>query len=96
MLGELTPEQVDEWWAAFRLEPWDVERELVADLKATLFNIVKLVFCAISGDELTESEIFTPEHFLEGHKTKPPGKRRLTAREQEIVMKARFGRKRSQ
>ncbi len=95
MLDELTPEQFNEWWAMYLIEPWGDDWKQTGAICETAYNMGLVTSRAFGGGRIEKSDLRKADDYIPRLRTKKerratPG-RMLGGREAECVLRAQFG-----
>lgn len=61
MLAEMTPEEFEERWAHWLVEPWGKEMEVASAVGAMILNAIRM---AVSTEKVPEDELYPLDFFL--------------------------------
>lgn len=89
MLDSISPEQFDEWMAYYLLEPWGDEWLQAGTIAAEVRN-AGLRSLAAAGVQVDDRDFRNPKQYVPKVR-KSKGTRRVSGRELEQTMRARFG-----
>jgi hypothetical protein len=93
MLADMSPEEFEERWAHYRVEPWGDWSLWFARMCAILHNGFVNLMAAATLSVPDESMYRTEAYYMPGgDKESQPQKRRLTDAEAEAVDRARYRR----
>jgi len=94
MLEDMTPEEFDERWAHYRVEPWGDWFRWFAILFAMVHNGIVNIIAALTGTPANDDLFKTEADFMphQGEKPAKAKKRRLTAQEAEHLDRMRYRR----
>lgn len=90
MLADMTPEQFREWEVEHYIQPWGDEWDQAGTIAAAAHN-AGIWSKAAAGVEPEADDFLTPEHFIPGRTPQSRKPKRLTGREMEFEMRARYG-----
>lgn len=69
MLDEITPEEFDEWWAYYTLEPWGDEWRQACLVAAEAANAGKIALSPHLKRPLSRTDLVQPEDYLTTRKS---------------------------
>jgi len=97
MLDVMTPEQMDGWYAAYLLDPWDDGWRQAGTIASKVNNGCLLV-AQSNGADIKQKDFSEPDDFIPkvvfGARTKKRRRRRdetLSARQTELALRRQFG-----
>jgi hypothetical protein len=61
MLSRMTPEEFDERWAHWFVEPWGKEMEVASAVGAMILNAI---YQASSSEKIDDDKLLKPDHFM--------------------------------
>jgi hypothetical protein len=92
MLEDMEPDEFEERWAHYRIQPWDAWEVWFARLLAMMHNISVNLMSALTLSTPDEGMYKNELDFIPGAKPEKQTKRRLTAEEAEALDRARYRR----
>ena len=90
MLESMTPQQMDEWIAYYRIEPFGDEWLQAGTIAAVMYNVVASVGAAMGGKSLKDKDMRDPDDFIPSDKPKRR-RRATTPAEQMAVIASTMG-----